>query len=264
MHPGGQLLTFGYLRKSQDFLKILIPRDVATVTTEFVGICLSTWINDVVDLCFKKDGDLNMNTQQWMKLNDLDLRVIQDQILFRHSNIYDRYGIIYLNENEPLSLQSSTSKRARKRPAMLPKSVKNVGIPSTIKTIVCECQFGMKGIQWLSAIITYSNCLTHLTLSNNQLNDRCIAVLVNALTRNNFKTLTWLDISDNKQITDESTKILVEMVFPCYVLTGFNLNATGISDRSCDYLLAFYGEEKNISKKKPVKFAQTGCKPSFN
>jgi len=138
--------------------------------------------------------------------------------------------------------------------------VKDEGISTEIKTIVCECDFGMKGIQWLSGIITYSKCLSHLTLSNNQLNDRCVAVLVKALMQNNFKTLTWLDISDNKQVTDESTKMLLE-VFECHNLTGFNLNATGISDRSFDYLLYFYGNEKHISQKSRLGLIKMDSNP---
>jgi len=238
MFPGGELLTFGYLRKLQDTLDLNVPRDVATITTEFVGLCLP-WFSDIIDRCFQKDGELSITKQQWTTMTELDLRVIQDQVLFRHSNIYDRYGIVFVDpKSEP-------------RPKKLkpqPKTMKTSGIPLEVHTIVCECQFGMKGMVWLSGIIAHSKTLTNLTLSNNQLNDQCIAVLIEALSRNPLKTLTWLDISDNKQVTDESTQMLVEKLLPWYSLTGINFNATGISDRSCDFLLTFYRSESNAQK----------------
>jgi len=142
-------------------------------------------------------------------------------------------------------------------------SVKERGIPKDITTIVCECQFGMKGMVWLSGIVAYSKCLVHLTLSNNRLNDQCIQLLVNALVKNPFKTLTWLDISDNRQVTDESTKILIEKVLPCYELTGFNLNATGITDRSCDYLLDFYRQESNALRLSKLTLLKMDANPTL-
>ncbi|ETO34729.1 hypothetical protein RFI_02363 [Reticulomyxa filosa] len=190
MYPGGQLLAFGYLRESQEILNIDIPRDVATMTTEFIGLCLS-WTNDTIDQCFKKDGDLNINSQQWMKMSTLDLRVIQDQILYRHSNAYDRFGLVFINEEQ---IPKSKSRRQQTNQ----KTIKNTGIPTKIATIVCECQFGMKGTRWLSGIIANANSLTHLTLSNNQLNDKCFEILVDALSQNTSKALLFCK-KKNKQ-----------------------------------------------------------------
>ena len=52
-----------------------------------------------------------------------------------------------------------------------------------------------------------------------------------------------MDISDNKDVTDKSMEYIISIIDR---LNGFNLNCTGITDKSCVILSDYFNSNKDI------------------
>ena len=63
------------------------------------------------------------------------------------------------------------------------------------------------------------------------------------LNKINKKKKRWLDISDNKDVTDKSMEYIISIIDK---LNGFNFNCTSITDKSCIILSEYFNKNKYI------------------
>lgn len=86
------------------------------------------------------------------------------------------------------------------------------------------------GAEDLGVVLQKNHTLTHLQLQGNQIGDRGVLYLSDALAKHNT-TLEQLEIAENKNITDESVDNLVEMIQCNRSLKLFDIKLSSISDQ---------------------------------
>jgi len=181
-------------------VNINIPQEISYVCSQFLDLYLD---HKSSLICNEQENEKSvtlklMDWKEWHSMSQFDKRLLRDQLIF-------------------------DSKKE-------------------ISQIQCEIkskQFAENGgIQWIAPILKNAQNLYYINLSNSYLNDNSVKMICDSMKENRYSApLKWLDISDNKNITDKSMEYILSIIDR---LNGFNLNCTSITDKSCvvlsDYL----------------------------
>ena len=92
-----------------------------------------------------------------------------------------------------------------------------------------------KGAEYLAEMLKANTTLIGLLLGNNEISDRGVQYLTNALTHRNT-TLCSLYINDNKLISDASVNSLVEMLNHNPTLTCLRIDVCNLSEKGKEKL----------------------------
>jgi Ran GTPase-activating protein (RanGAP) involved in mRNA processing and transport len=101
------------------------------------------------------------------------------------------------------------------------------------------------GAAHLAEMLKTNRILTHLSLCKNELTDRGVLLLSNALQNRNH-TLEVLSLSENKLLSDSSVAALIDMIKNNCSLTKLWLNDCNLSKKSQDDLRKVATSKKNF------------------